>query len=223
MSLEDAKSELRRYQDIKKEAESQKTQATRDQGEIERELSRQISDAVKSAIYNQDTNIDLLRSEISKTNANYQLLHRDMNNLNDILRDTTHLQEVYDVKHRELEAEYLNKKAELDRTYKAKCAKLEEEYNAKVSAHKAALLEADADFTQKQIKRAEKKAALEKEIQEEERRLRLRKSSIAQKRKGIIIGIIICFVIAIIGGLILGNWLIQSGTFQPDAPITIGS
>lgn len=207
MSLEDAKSELKRYQDIKKEAEDKKAQATREQGEIERELSRQISSAVNSAIYGQDTNIDLLRSEISKTNANYQLLHRDMNNLNDILRDTTNLQAVYDVKHRELEAEYQDRRAELDKEYKKKLAD-----------HKDAINRADQEYGRLLSDRKKKKSELENEIRQEEYKLSERRESIKSKRKGILIALIICFIVAVIAGIILGVWLVSSGNIviQPS-------
>ncbi len=209
MSLEDAKNKLKHYREVKEEAEATKKQAQQEQSEIERELSRQISGAVDSAIYRQDTNINQLTNEIHKTNDNYQLLHRDMVQLNDVLRDTTHLQEVYDVKHRELEQEYKEKREDL-----------EKEYQRKLSAHKAALSAADQEYSKLDSERRKKKSKLESEIREEEYKLESRKESIKWKRKGIIIAIAICFVVAIIAGLILGIWLVQNGYIQVDPPKT---
>lgn len=219
MSLtEDLQNKIADNQAVIDQAKKDKAAAEREQSALERELSAQISDAVDKALRTQDTSIDLLSMKLETTNKELLSVQREMANLNAIMRDTAHLQELYDIKNKELDAEYKDKRAELDRAYKAKCAKLEEEYNAKVSEHKAALQEADADFTQKQIKRAEKKAALEKEIQEEEIKLNKRRSSLAWKRKGIIIGIIICFLVALIGGAALGIYLITNGIIEVDIP-----
>lgn len=219
MSLtEDLQNKIADNQAVIDQAKKAKAAAEREQSALERELSAQISDAVDKALRTQDTSIDLLSMKLETTNKELLSVQREMANLNAIMRDTAHLQELYDIKNKELDAEYKDKRAELDRSYKAKCAKLEEEYNAKVREHKAALQEADADFTQKQIKRAEKKAALEKEIQEEEIKLNKRRSSLAWKRKGIIIGIIICFLVALIGGAALGIYLITNGIIEVDIP-----
>lgn len=219
MSLtEDLQNKIADNQAVIDQAKKDKAAAEREQSALERELSAQISDAVDKALRTQDTSIDLLSMKLETTNKELLSVQREMANLNAIMRDTAHLQELYDIKNKELDAEYKDKRAELDRAYKAKCAKLEEEYNAKVREHKAALQEADADFTQKQIKRAEKKAALEKEIQEEEIKLNKRRSSLAWKRKGIIIGIIICFLVALIGGAALGIYLITNGIIEVDIP-----
>lgn len=219
MSLtEDLQNKIADNQAVIDQAKKDKAAAEREQSALERELSAQISDAVDKALRTQDTSIDLLSMKLETTNKELLSVQREMANLNAIMRDTAHLQELYDIKNKELDAEYKDKRAELDRAYKAKCAKLEEEYNAKVREHKAALQEADADFTQKQIKRAEKKAALEKEIQEEEIKLNKRRSSLAWKRKGIIIGIIICFLVALVGGAALGIYLITNGIIEVDIP-----
>jgi chromosome segregation ATPase len=203
MSLEDAKNKLKHYREVKEEAEATKKQAQQEQSEIERELSRQISGAVDSAIYRQDTNINQLTNEIHKTNDNYQLLHRDMVQLNDVLRDTTHLQEVYDVKHRELEQEYKEKREEL-----------EKEYQRKLSAHKAALSAADQEYSKLDSERRKKKAKLEDEIREEENHLYNRKASVMMKLKGIIISLIIAFILAIIGGIALGYYWVANGYIE---------
>ena len=215
---EDLQNKIADNQAVIDQAKKDKAAAEREQSALERELSAQISGAVDKALRTQDTSIDLLSMKLETTNKELLSVQREMANLNAIMRDTAHLQELYDIKNKELDAEYKDKRAELDRAYKAKCAKLEEEYNAKVREHKAALQEADADFTQKQIKRAEKKAALEKEIQEEEIKLNKRRSSLAWKRKGIIIGIIICFLVALIGGAALGIYLITNGIIEVDIP-----
>lgn len=203
MSLEDAKNKLRHYSEVKEEAAATKKQAQQDQSEIERELSRQISGAVNSAIYRQDTSINQLANEIHKTNDNYQLLHRDMVQLNDIMRDTTHLQEVYDVKQRELEKEYKEKREEL-----------EKEYQRKLSAHKTALSAADQEYSKLDAERRKKKSKLEEEIREEEHKLYARKESLKMRRKGIIFSLFILFILAIIGGIVIGYNLVTNGTIK---------
>lgn len=207
MSLEDAKNKLRHYSEVKEEAAATKKQAQQEQSEIERELSRQISGAVNSAIYRQDTSINQLTNEIHKTNDNYQLLHRDMVQLNDIMRDTTHLQEVYDVKHRELEKEYKDKREEL-----------EKEYQRKLAAHKDALRAADQEYSKLDSERKKKKSKLEDEIREEEHKLYARKESLKMRRKGIIFSLIILFVLAIIGGIALGYYWISNGYIEVPKP-----
>lgn len=203
MSLEDAKNKLRHYSEVKEEASATKKQAQQEQSEIERELSRQISGAVNSAIYRQDTSINQLTNEIHKTNDNYQLLHRDMVQLNDIMRDTTHLQEVYDVKQRELEKEYKEKREEL-----------EKEYQRKLSAHKVALSAADQEYSKLDAERRKKKAKLEEEIREEEHKLYARKESLKMRRKGIAFSLIILFILAIIGGIVIGYNLVANGNIK---------
>lgn len=203
MSLEDAKNRLKHYSEVKEEAEASKKQAQQEQSEIERELSRQISGAVDSAIYRQDTSINQLTNELHKTNDNYQLLHQDMVRLEDILSDTTQLQEVYDVKHRELEQEYKEKREEL-----------EKEYQKKVSAHNVALEAADQKYNKLESDRKKKKDKLEKEIREEESKLYNRKASVQMRLKGIIISLIIAFILAIIGGIALGYNLVINGTIK---------
>ena len=203
MSLEDAKNKLRHYSEVKEEAEASKKQAQHEQSAIERELSRQISDAVDSAIYRQDTNINQLTNEIHKTNDNYQLLHRDMVQLNDVLRDTTHLQEVYDVKQRELEREYKDKREEL-----------EKEYQRKLAAHKDALRAADQEYSKLDSERKKKKSKLEDKIREEENHLYNRKASVMMRLKGIIISLIVAFILAIIGGIALGYYWVSNGYIE---------
>ena len=200
MSIEDAKNRLKHYSEVKEEASATKKQAQQEQSEIERELSRQISGAVNSAIYRQDANINQLTNEIHKTNDNYQLLHRDMVQLNDIMRDTTHLQEVYDVKQRELEREYKEKREEL-----------EKEYQRKLSAHNDALRAADQEYSKLDSERKKRKSQLESEIREEEHNLYSRKESLKMRRKGIIFSLIILFILAIIGGIALGYYWVSNG------------
>lgn len=203
MSLEDAKNKLRHYSEVKEEAAATKKQAQQDQSEIERELSRQISGAVNSAIYRQDTSINQLTNEIHKTNDNYQLLHRDMVKLNDVMRDTTHLQEVYDVKHRELEQEY-----------KEKGEELEKEYQRKLAAHKDALRAADQEYNKLDSERKKKKSKLENEIREEESKLYNRKANVQMRLKGIILSLVIAFILAIIGGIALGYYWFSNGYIE---------
>ncbi len=203
MSLEDAKNKLKHYREVKEEAEATKKQAQKEQSEIERELSRRISGAVDSAIYRQDTNINQLANEIHKTNDNFQLLHRDMVQLNDVMRDTSHLQEVYDVKHRELEQEY-----------KEKGEELEKEYQRKLAAHKDALRAADQEYNKLDSERKKKKSKLESEIREEESKLYNRKANVQMRLKGIILSLVIAFILAIIGGIALGYYWFSNGYIE---------
>lgn len=211
MSLEDAKSRIQQSQDAINKANLEKNQAKREQSAIERELREQISGAVNKAVFAQDLSINRLSDEIHANNERYLDLHKDMVALHDVLKDTTHLQELYDIRNKELDAEYKDKKKALEKSYQDKSNKLESEYNDKVREHKAAMQEADADYMRRNAERSQKRAELEKDIKEEEEKLRQRKYDLQWKRKGIIIGIIICFLVAVIGGIVLGMWLQQQG------------
>ena len=212
MSLtEDLQNKIADNQAVIDQAKKDKAAAEREQSALERELSAQISGAVDKALRTQDTSIDLLSMKLETTNKELLSVQREMANLNAIMRDTAHLQELYDIKNKELDAEYKDKRAELDRAYKAKCAKLESEYNDKVREHKAAMQEADTDYMRRSAERTKKREELEQEIKTEEEKLRKRKYDLQWKRKGIIIGIIICFLVAVIGGIVLGMWLQQQG------------
>ena len=211
MSLEDAKSRIQQSQDAINKANLEKNQAKREQSAIERELREQISGAVNKAVFAQDLSINRLSDEIHANNERYLDLHKDMVALHDVLKDTTHLQELYDIRNKELDAEYKDKKKALEKSYQDKSNKLESEYNDKVREHKAAMQEADADYMRGNAERSQKRAELEKDIKEEEEKLRQRRYDLQWKRKGIIIGIIICFLVAVIGGIVLGMWLQQQG------------
>lgn len=211
MSLEDAKSRIQQSQDAINKANLEKNQAKREQSAIERELREQISGAVNKAVFAQDLSINRLSDEIHANNERYLDLHKDMVALHDVLKDTTHLQELYDIRNKELDAEYKDKKKALEKSYQDKSNKLESEYNDKVREHKAAMQEADTDYMRRSAERSQKRAELEKDIKEEEEKLRQRKYDLQWKRKGIIIGIIICFLVAVIGGIVLGMWLQQQG------------
>lgn len=211
MSLEDAKSRIQQSQDAINKANLEKNRAEREQSAIERELREQISGAVNKAVFAQDLSINRLSDEIHANNERYLDLHKDMVALHDVLKDTTHLQELYDIRNKELDAEYKDKKKALEKSYQDKSNKLESEYNDKVREHKAAMQEADADYMRRSADRSQKRAELEKDIKEEEEKLRKRKYDLQWKRKGIIIGILICFLVAIIGGIVLGMWLNYQG------------
>lgn len=211
MSLEDVKSRIQQSQDAINKANLEKNQAKREQSAIERELREQISGAVNKAVFAQDLSINRLSDEIHANNERYLDLHKDMVALHDVLKDTTHLQELYDIRNKELDAEYKDKKKALEKSYQDKSNKLESEYNDKVREHKAAMQEADTDYMRRSAERSQKRAELEKDIKEEEEKLRQRKYDLQWKRKGIIIGIIICFLVAVIGGIVLGMWLQQQG------------
>lgn len=218
MSLEDAKNRIQQSQEAIDQANLEKRQAEREQSAIERELREQISGAVNKAVFAQDLSINRLSDEVHTNNERYLKLHEDMIALQDALKDTTHLQELYDIRNKELDAEYKDKKKALEKSYQDKSNKLESEYNDKVREHKAAMQEADADYMRRSAERSQKRAELEKEIQEEEIKLNKQRSSLAWKRKGIIIGIIICFLVALIGGVALGIYLITSGIIEVDIP-----
>lgn len=211
MSLEDVKSRIQQSQDAINKANLEKNQAKREQSAIERELREQISGAVNKAVFAQDLSINRLSDEIHANNERYLDLHKDMVALHDVLKDTTHLQELYDIRNKELDAEYKDKKKALEKSYQDKSNKLESEYNDKVREHKAAMQEADTDYMRRSAERSQKRAELEKDIKEEEEKLRQRRYDLQWKRKGIIIGIIICFLVAVIGGIVLGMWLQQQG------------
>lgn len=211
MSLEDVKSRIQQSQDAINKANLEKNRAEREQSAIERELREQISGAVNKAVFAQDLSINRLSDEIHANNERYLDLHKDMVALHDVLKDTTHLQELYDIRNKELDAEYKDKKKALEKSYQDKSNKLESEYNDKVREHKAAMQEADTDYMRRSAERSQKRAELEKDIKEEEEKLRQRRYDLQWKRKGIIIGIIICFLVAVIGGIVLGMWLQQQG------------
>lgn len=211
MSLEDAKSRIQQSQAAIEQANSEKNRAEREQSEIERELREQISGAVNKAVFAQDLSINRLSDEVHANNERYLDLHKDMVALHDALKDTTHLQELYDIRNKELDAEYKDKKKALEKSYQDKSNKLESEYNDKVREHKAAMQEADTDYMRRSAERTKKREELEQEIKTEEEKLRKRKYDLQWKRKGIIIGIIICFLVAVIGGIVLGMWLQQQG------------
>jgi chromosome segregation ATPase len=211
MSLEDAKNRIQQSQEAIDQANLEKRQAEREQSAIERELREQISGAVNKAVFAQDLSINRLSDEVHTNNERYLELHKDMVALQDALKDTTHLQELYDIRNKELDAEYKDKKKVLEKSYQDKSNKLESEYNDKVREHKAAMQEADADYMRRSAERSKKREELEQEIKTEEEKLRKRKYDLQWKRKGIIIGIIICFLVAIIGGIVLGMWLNYQG------------
>jgi len=211
MSLEDAKNRIQQSQEAIDQANLEKRQAEREQSAIERELREQISGAVNKAVFAQDLSINRLSDEVHTNNERYLELHKDMVALQDALKDTTHLQELYDIRNKELDAEYKDKKKALEKSYQDKSNKLESEYNDKVREHKAAMQEADADYMRRSAERSKKREELEQEIKTEEEKLRKRKYDLQWKRKGIIIGIIICFLVAIIGGIVLGMWLNYQG------------
>ena len=77
---------------------------------------------------------------------------------------------------------------------------LDAEYDTKVREHRARMNE------------------LEKQNREEEEKLRQKKRNLYWKRKGITIGIIICFLVALIGGAALGIYLITNGIIKVDIP-----
>lgn len=203
MSLEDAKKRLQESQDKLQAEQGRRDQAYGEQTAIENELSHMVANAVKKSIYSQDTNIDQLKRELHTTNENYKLLHQDMVQLNDVLRDTSHLQEVYDIKHRELDDEYKQKKADLDRAYKQL-----------VDANNSRINTANAELDDKLKKINKKIADLEAQEREEERKYRGKIEWIKTKM-GLIFGLIIfVFIVA----LVLG-WMIGSGHSTPtNAP-----
>lgn len=199
MSLEDAKKRLQESQDKLQAEQGRRDQAYKEQTDIENELSHMVASAVKRSIYSQDTNIDQFRRELHTTNENYQLLHRDFVALNDILSDTTHLQELYNIKHRELDEEYKDKKVSLDRAYKQL-----------VDANNSRINTANAELDDKLKKINKKIAELEAQEREEERKYR-GKIEWVKAKMGLIFGLIIfVFIVA----LVLG-WMIGSGHSTP--------
>lgn len=199
MSIEDAKNRLQQYQAKLQTEQGRRDQAYKEQTDIENELSHMVANAVKKSIYSQDTNIDQLKRELHTTNENYQLLHRDFVALNDILSDTTHLQELYNIKHRELDEEYKDKKVSLDRAYKQL-----------VDANNSRINTANAELDDKLKKINKKIADLEAQEREEERKYR-GKIEWVKTKMGLIFGLIIfVFIVA----LVLG-WMIGSGHSTP--------
>ena len=137
MSLEDAKSRIQQSQAAIDQANLEKNRAEREQSAIERELREQISGAVNKAVFAQDLSINRLSDEVHANNERYLDLHKDMVALHDVLKDTTHLQELYDIRNKELDAEYKDKKKALEKSYQDKSNKLESEYNDKVKIGRA--------------------------------------------------------------------------------------
>ena len=189
MSLEDIKNRIQQDQADIDGAEAEKKAAEEERSQLEDEIKKQISGAVDSAIYRQDTNISLLKEELKTTNSNYKELLREVSKLNHTLSDTKHLKEIYDTREKQLDKEAQGKAAARQEAM----MQLDAEYDTKVREHRARMVE------------------LEKQIREEEANLRDKKRKIYWKRKGIIIGIIVTFAVALIGGIILAMWLEATG------------
>lgn len=189
MSLEDIKNRIQKDQADINDAEAEKDAAEKERSELEKELKKQISGAVGAAIYKQDTSIDKLAEELKTTNNNYKELQREVTKLSHVLTDTKHLKEIYDTREKQLDKEAQGKAAARQEAM----MQLDAEYDTKVREHRARMVE------------------LEKQIREEEANLRDKKRKIYWKRKGIIIGIIVTFAVALIGGIILAMWLEATG------------
>lgn len=194
MSIEDAKNRIKQNQEQIEQERERKEQAQRDQAEIEEELSREISRAVNDAIYVQDTNIRLLTKELNKTNTNYQLLHRDIVALSDLLKDSSALQEAYDIKRREMEEHY-----------KEEEAALKKKLDAQKHTHDALLKAEQLEYNKKKQEWAQLKLDLNAELRTEELNLRRSIASIKNKKMAIIIGIIAVFVVAFLLGLMIAS------------------
>lgn len=203
MSLEDAKKRLQDSQDRLQVEQGRRDQAFNEQTEIETELSRMIGEAVTTAIYGQDAAQDQLRKELHVTNENYRLLHGDIVRLTDILKDTSNLQEAYDIKRRELEREY-------EEEEKA----LKKKLDAQKHTHEALLKAEQMEYDAKKQEWAKLKSALNKENREEELKLRNSISSIKGKKMAIIIGVIALFVV----GFLLGLMLAYNGGVTSNTP-----
>ena len=78
MSLEDIKNRIQQDQADIDGAEAEKKAAEEERSQLEDEIKKQISGAVDSAIYRQDTNISLLKEELKTTNSNYKELLREV-------------------------------------------------------------------------------------------------------------------------------------------------
>lgn len=207
MSLEDAKKRLQESQDKLQAEQGRRDQAYEEQTAIENELSHMVANAVKKSIYSQDTNIDQLKRELHTTNENYQLLHRDIVELNDKLSDTTHLQEIYDLKQRELEKRYNEKEDELNARYNKKKAALDSRVEA-----------ARIETSQIEAKYIDRKKKLKEQAYDEEAELNRRIYAAKNKWKVIVGALIASFIVAIILGVIIGVYLVQNGVIQVDTP-----
>ena len=196
MSLEDIKHRIQKEQADITDAEAAKKAAEKERSQLEDEIKKQISGAVNSAIYGQDASIELLTNELKTTNSNYKELQREVSKLNHILSDTKHLKEIYDTREKQLDKEAQGKAAARQEAM----MQLDAEYDTKVREHRARMNE------------------LEKQNREEEEKLRQKKRNLYWKRKGITIGIIICFLVALIGGAALGIYLITNGIIKVDIP-----
>ncbi len=189
MSLEDIKNRIQQDQADIDGAEAEKKAAEEERSQLEDEIKKQISGAVDSAIYRQDTNISLLKEELKTTNSNYKELLREVSKLNHTLSDTKHLKEIYDTREKQLDKEAQGKAAARQEAM----MQLDAEYDTKVREHRARINE------------------LEKQNRDEEEKLRQQKYKLRWSRKGRIIGIVVAFLVAIIAGIILGMWFEAQG------------
>ena len=201
MSLEDAKKRLQESQDKLQAEQGRRDQAYGEQTAIENELSQMFSDAVKNSIYSQDENIIQLKKEVHRLNEQYEFIRRDIDQLDYLLTDTTHLQTVYNAKFKELEEKHQERKQNLDSAYK----QLVEANNIRID-------KANADADDK-LKRIDKKLEdLRAKKMEEERKLRGEIEWIRTKAVAIIIGIIATFIIAMFIGIAIGSGNVVSST-----------
>lgn len=194
MSLEDAKRRLQENQDKLQAEQGRRDQAYGEQTAIENELSQMFSDAVKNSIYSQDENIIQLKKEVHRLNEQYEFIRRDIDQLDYLLTDTTHLQTVYNAKFKELEEKHQERKQSLDSAYK----QLVEANNIRIDKANAA-----ADDKLKQIEK--KLEDLRTKKREEERKLRGEIDWIRTKAGAIIIGLIVVFILFMILGVAVGS------------------
>ena len=207
MSLEDAKRRLQENQDKLQAEQGRRDQAYVEQNEVENELSRMVADAVRDSIYSQDENINQFKRELHTTNENYRLLHSDIVKLNDMLADTTHLQEIYDLKERELVKRYNQREDELTARYNKK----KEALDSRVEA-------ARIETSQIEAKYIDRKKKLKEQAYDEEAELNRRIYAAKNKWKVIAGALIASFIVAIILGIIIGVYLVQNGVIQVDTP-----
>ena len=207
MSLEDAKRRLQENQDKLQAEQGRRDQAYGEQTAIENELSQMFSDAVKNSIYSQDENINQFKRELHTTNENYRLLHSDIVKLNDMLADTTHLQEIYDLKERELVKRYNQREDELTARYNKK----KEALDSSIEAERI-------ETSQLKAKYIEEKKRLKDKAYDEELELNRRIYAAKSKWKVIVGALIASFIVAIILGIIIGVYLVQNGVIQVDTP-----
>ena len=201
MSLEDAKKRLQESQDKLQAEQGRRDQAYGEQTAIENELSQMFSEAVKNSIYSQDENIIQLKKEVHRLNEQYEFIRRDIDQLDYLLTDTTHLQTVYNAKFKELEEKHQERKQNLDSAYK----QLVEANNIRID-------KANADADDK-LKRIDKKLEdLRAKKMEEERKLRGEIEWFRTKAVAIIIGIIATFIIAMFIGIAIGSGNVVSST-----------